>query len=286
MPIDVDKVLGAHLPERRTKWSETDVILYHLGLGAGATPTDPGELAYTYEGALKVLPSYGVIPAVPMLPDMLNLPGMDVDLTRLLHGEQELQLHGVLPVAAEVCTSATVSDVSDKGSGALVVLEAVTRDAHSAQPLCTNRFSAFARGEGGFGRPASRPSPIVPEKPTRAADVEIACTTLPQQALLYRLSGDMNPIHADPDFARRGGFHQPILHGLCSYGIVCKAVVDGVLGGDVSRVLSYRARFAGVVYPGETVVARMWEVDGAVLVDAVCKDRDTAVLSNGVVEVR
>lgn len=285
MPIDVDRVLGAPLPERRSSWEETDVILYHLGLGAGAEPTDPGELAYTYQGSLKVLPSYGVIPAVPMLPDMLKLPGMDVDLARLLHGEQELELHGPLPVAAEVTTSAAIVDIADKGSGALVVMEAVTRDAVTTQPLCTNRFSAFVRGEGGVGRSASQSAPRPPERPSRAPDVELACPTLPQQALLYRLSGDMNPIHADPDFARLGGFDRPILHGLCSYGIVCKAVVDRMLGGEVARVGSYRARFAGVLYPGETVIVRMWDGDGAVVVEASCRERGSAVLSNGVVDL-
>lgn len=286
MPIDVDKVLGAELPERRSSWSATDVILYHLGLGAGANPTDPGELAYTYEAGLKVLPSYGVIPAVPMLPDMLRLPGMDVDLARLLHGEQDLQVHRALPVEASVVTSGTIADLSDKGSGALLVLETVTRDSETSEPLCTNRFSAFIRGEGGFGRTATQSVPSAPEAPTGAPDIEIGVPTLPQQALLYRLSGDMNPIHADPDFARGGGFDQPILHGLCSYGIVCKAVVDAALGGDVTRVTRYRARFTGVVYPGETLIVQMWLLDGSVVVNAVCQERATPVLSNAAIDFR
>jgi acyl dehydratase len=287
MPIDVNSVRGAQLEERSSSWGPTDVILYHLGLGAGVPPTDPAELSYVYEEGLHVLPTFGVIPPSPMLFDMLRLPGMDVDLSKLLHGEQELELHPRLPVTADVRTSAKVCEVSDKGKAALVVLETVTRDARSDQPLVTNRFSAFIRGEGGFGdgdgpRPASPP----PTPPPRQPDLEVERATLPQQALLYRLSGDMNPIHADPEFARKGGFDRPILHGLCSYGMVCKAVVDAVLDGDVGRVGRYRARFAGVVFPGETITVRMWRDPGVVFIEALCKERGTPVLSNAAIEIR
>ena len=287
MPIDVDSVLGAQLEERSGTWRPTDVILYHLGLGAGVPPTDPAELNYVYEDRLHVLPTFGVIPPSPMLFDMLRLPGMDVDLSRLLHGEQDLELHAALPVDGDVRTSARVCEVSDKGKAALVVLETVTRDARSGQPLVTNRFSAFIRGEGGFGESdGSRPASPPPAPPARQPDLEVERATLPQQALLYRLSGDMNPIHADPEFARKGGFDQPILHGLCSYGMVCKAVVDTVLDGDVGRVGRYRARFAGVVFPGETITVQMWPDEGAVFIKALCKERGTPVLANAVIEVR
>ena len=287
MPIDVDSVCGASLEERRNSWGPTDVILYHLGLGAGARATDPAELSYVYEEALQVLPSFGVIPAFPMLWDMLRLPGMDVDLTKILHGEQELELHAALPVRGDVRTTAFISEVSDKGKAALVVLEAVTRDAATDQRLVTNRFSAFIRGEGGFGDgDRSRATPPPPAAPVGPPAVEVECQTLPQQALLYRLSGDMNPIHADPAFARKGGFDRPILHGLCSYGMVCKAVVDAVLDGDVGRVGRYRARFAGVVFPGETIIVRIWRESDVVFVEALCKERGTPVLSNAVIETR
>jgi acyl dehydratase len=286
MPIDIDRALGAELPDRRSSWDATDVILYHLGLGAGVPPTDPAEIAYTFEDGLTVLPSFGVIPAVPMLMDMLEVPGMDVDLARLLHGEQDLEIHGVLPAAATVRTSATITDIYDKGSGALVVLETLTRDAETEQLLATNRFSAFVRGEGGFGRGSDNPSRPPMVRPSRPPDHQVECPTLPQQALLYRLSGDMNPIHANPEFARRGGFDQPILHGLCSYGMVCKAVVDTVLGGDTARVSRYRGRFAGVVYPGETIVAQMWREGTTVFVEALSKERNTPVLTQATVEIR
>jgi acyl dehydratase len=287
MPIDVDAVRGAELEERTSSWGATDVILYHLGLGAGVPPTDRAELSYVYEEGLHVLPTFGVIPPSPMLFDMLRLPGMDVDLSKLLHGEQELKVHAAMPVNGDVRTSARVCEVSDKGKAALVVLETVTRDARSDQRLVTNRFSAFIRGEGGFGdgdrpRPASATPPASPARP---ADREVERVTLPQQALLYRLAGDMNPIHADPEFARKGGFDRPILHGLCSYGIVCKTVVDEMLDGDVDRVALYRARFAGVVYPGETITVRMWRDAGMVFIQALCKERGTPVLSNAVIEI-
>lgn len=288
MPIDVDSLRGAQLQERSHSWGPSDVILYHLGLGAGAVATDPAELKYVYEEGLVVLPSFGVIPAFPMMLDTLRLPGMDVDLSKILHGEQDLQIHEVLPVNGVVRTSANICEVSDKGKAALVVLETVTRNARSNQPLVTNRFSAFIRGEGGFdGADGRRPaSAAPPAPPDREPDVVVDCRTLAQQALLYRLSGDMNPIHADPAFAARGGFDRPILHGLCSYGMICKAVVDNVLSGDVARVGRYRARFAGVVFPGETITVRMWREGAAVLVEALSKDRGAAVLSNAAIEVR
>lgn len=281
MPIDIDRVVGADLPQASASWSADDVILYHLGLGAGMPPTDPGELAYTYEGALKVLPSFGVIPAVPLLSEMLRLPGMDVDLAMILHGEQDLEMHASIPVEGVVQTSARVSDVFDKGNAALVILETVTSSADDSRPLFTNRFSAFVRGEGGFGGESGASSSNKP--PEREPDTVVERSTLPNQALLYRLSGDKNPIHADPEFAKRGGFDQPILHGLCSYGIVCKAVVDEALEGDVERVARYQARFAGVVFPGETLVIRMWREDGRVLVEAGTKERDSAVISNAAI---
>ncbi|MFL0278138.1 MaoC/PaaZ C-terminal domain-containing protein [Mycobacterium sp. SMC-19] len=264
------------------------MILYHLGIGAGAATTDPAELKYVYEEGLRVLPSFGVIPAFSMLQDMLRLSGMDVELSQIPHGEQDLHLHDVLPANGDVRTSANVCEVSDKGKAALVVLETVTRYARSDKPLVTNRFSAFIRGEGGFDDADGRrpPAAAPPEPPDRVPDVVVDCPTLPQQALLYRLSGDMNPIHVDPEFARRGGFDRPILHGLCSYGMVCKAVVDNVLGGEVERGARYRARFAGVVFPGEVITVRMWREKAAVLFEALSKERGSVVLSNASIELR
>ena len=147
-----------------------------------------------------------------------------------------------------------------------------------------NRFAAFLRGEGGFGgEPGPAPGN---EPPARDPDHVVESPTLPQQALLYRLSGDKNPLHIDPSFAQLGGFDKPILHGLCSYGIVCKAVVDSALGGDVAAVAGYRARFSGVVFPGETIVTSMWEEGGRIVVSARTKERDTPVISNAAITLR
>ena len=283
MPIDIDKVLAAQIPETTASWEPDDVILYHLGLGAGVPPTDDGELEYAYEGRLKVLPAYAVQPVFPTLFALAGLPGLDVNLAMLLHGEHDLEVLQPLPTSAQVSTSARITDVFDKGKAALLVLEATTSNGDGT-PLFVNRFSAFIRGEGGFGGDSGPPP--AHEPPERAPDAEVECPTLPQQALLYRLAGDKNPLHADPEFAKLGGFDQPILHGLCSYGIVCKAVVDELLGGDVTQVARYQARFAGVVFPGETIVVQMWREDGAVIVRAATRERGTPVITNAAITLR
>jgi acyl dehydratase len=282
MPIDVDKVIGSELAESEWEWGADQVILYHLGLGAGVPATEPAELAYTYEDQLKVLPSFGVLPVFSVLMSMFSLPGMDINPMMLLHGEQELILHRPLPTAGKVSNRGRVPSVFDKGKGAVVVVETETT-LDGGEHLCTNRFSMFVRGEGGFGGKAGPPPANA--APERDPDVVIESATLPQQALLYRLSGDKNPLHADPSMAALGGFDRPILHGLCSYGIACKAVVDHVLDGDVSKVGVYQARFAGVVFPGETLVTSMWHEGGSILVAAKTKERGTPVISNAAITV-
>jgi acyl dehydratase len=284
MPIDVDKVVGAELPGDVTEWDETAVILYHLGVGAGVPPTDPGELQYTYESSpLKVLPSFGVVPVFRMLGGLVGLEGLTFNPMMLLHGEQDLVLHRPLPARAKVENTGRVAAVYDKGKGALVVVETETRN-EGGDPLCTNRFSAFIRGEGGFGgEPGPQPGN---EAPGRDPDAVVESPTLPQQALLYRLSGDRNPLHVDPAMAALGGFDRPILHGLCSFGMVCKAAVDEMLGGDVARVSRYQARFAGVVFPGETIVTSMWREGDGVVLSAATKERGTPVITNAAVTVK
>jgi acyl dehydratase len=278
MPIDVDKVLGTELPEAVAEWGPDQVILYHLGIGAGVPATDERELAYTYESHLKVLPSFGVLPVFGMMGGMVGLDGMSFNPMMLLHGEQTIEVHKPLPTAAKVTNTGRISDIFDKVKGATVVVTAETRD-ETGDLLCTNRFLSFIRGEGGFGGD-SGPGPRN-QAPEREPDIVVESPTLPQQALLYRLSGDKNPLHVDPTMAAMGGFDTPILHGLCSYGIVCKAVVDHVLDGDVTAVAGWDARFAGVLFPGETIVTSIWrEDDGRILVDARCKERQTPVISN------
>ncbi len=283
MPIDPSKALGAELGSGTSEWNRDQVILYHLGLGAGVPATDPNELEYCYEKNLKVLPSYGVIPVFDALTGLGAVPGLDFNFAMLLHGEQDLEIHQPIPPEAKVTSTGKVKEVWDKGKAALVVLEVATSD-ESGAPLFTNRFSLFLRGEGGFG---GEPGPKAGNKaPDREPDGVIEVTTMPQQALIYRLSGDKNPLHADPEFAKMGGFETPITHGLCSYGVVCKAIVDNLLGGDTTKVARWQARFAGVAYPGETYLISYWKEGDKILVAAASKERGAPIISNAAITVR
>jgi acyl dehydratase len=283
MPVDPAKALGHVLPEATGEWDQDNVILYHLGVGAGVPATDPNELAYTYEGNLKVLPSYGVIPVSGALGSMAGIPGVDINFALVLHGEQDLEIKKTIPTQAKVVHKARIADIFDKGKAALIILEVETAE-EGGDVLFVNRFSIFARGEGGFGGESGPKAGN--QAPDRAPDYRTESTTMPQQALLYRLNGDKNPLHADPEFAKMGGFDTPILHGLCSYGIVCKAVVDTVFGGDTTKVGRYQVRFAGVVFPGETIVTSMWKEGDKILVEAKTKERETPVITNAAITIR
>ena len=283
MTIDPSKALGAELGEGQVTYTKDQVILYHLGLGAGNPATDPNELEYTYEKNLKVLPSFGVIPTFGSMGGIGNVPGLDFNFAMLLHGEQDLQIHQPIPPEATITNKSKIAEIWDKGKAALVVLQVDSTD-EAGKPLFTNRFSLFLRGEGGFGgEPGPKAGNVAPD---RAPDGEVEVPLLPQQALIYRLSGDKNPLHADPEFAKMGGFDTPIIHGLCSYGVVCKAIVDKVLGGDVTKVARYTARFAGVGFPGETYVVSYWKEGDKILIAAKSKERDAKIISNACIEVR
>lgn len=284
MPIDPKQALGAEFPPTESTWDADDVILYHLGIGAGlGKPTDSKELEYTYERNLKVLPSFAVVPVFGVLGNLASIPGVEINFAMVLHGEQEVEIHRPIPTRARVESRGRVVGVYDKGKAALLVLEVESRE-KGGPPLFTNRFAIFARGEGGFGGD-SGPKPGN-EAPARDPDAVVESPTMSHQALLYRLSGDKNPLHADPQFAKLGDFDKPILHGLCSFGIACKAVVDRLLDGAVSRVAGIQARFAGVVFPGETIVTSMWKGDRRVLLAAKTKERGTPVLSNAAMTLR
>ncbi|MGE5720383.1 MAG: MaoC/PaaZ C-terminal domain-containing protein [Nocardioidaceae bacterium] len=271
MPIDPDKAIGAELPERSFAWTESDVLLYHLGVGAGSRQgdqTDPKALRYTLDGAaLQVLPSFGIV--APTLHETdapsLDLPGCDIDLAHVLHGSQEIVVHRPLPTSAHATVRTRISDVWDKGKAAVIVQEGEAVD-QAGEPLFTTRSSIFVRGEGGWGGERGPATKV--ELPERAPDADSSYTTTPQQALLYRLCGDRNPLHADPEFAAAAGFPAPILHGLCSYGIVLRTVVDALLDSDSTAVRGFTARFAGVVFPGETIRVRAWDEGKQVLVSA------------------
>jgi acyl dehydratase len=287
MPIDPSVALGATVPPFSTSWDADDVILYHLGIGAGlGRPTDPAELAYTYEQRLVVLPSFGVVPAFQGLVTAATgqIPGLAVNPIMILHGEQDLEVHTPIPTAGSVEHRPRVASLYDKGKAALVTIEVESGPA--GDPLFTNRFTIFARGEGGFGGDPNSPAPGN-APPDREPDAVAESPTMRHQALIYRLSGDKNPLHADTDFAKLGGFDTPILHGLCTYGIACKAVVDTLLDGDVNAVARYQVRFTGVVFPGETVVTSMWREGDRIVLSATTKERgDKPVLSNAAIWTR
>lgn len=278
MPVDPAAALAAEPMTSTYAWTQDDVILYHLGLGAGIEhPLADGELAYIYENGLKVLPSFGVVPPFSSIFALNEFPGIDINMMLVLHGEHELEIHRPIPTDATVTNTARIAAVADKGKAALITLELVTSGA-DGEPLFTNRAMIFARGEGGFGGdPGTSVTVTVPD---REPDATFSSPTLVQQAHIYRLSGDKNPLHADPQFAAFAGFDRPILHGLATYGIALKAVVDGMLEGDTTRVAGYRARFSGVVFPGETIRTQAWRDGDEIVVQAATAERGETVLSN------
>lgn len=284
MPIEPEKALKHKFPGSKCSYHQDQVILYHLGIGAGVPPTDPGELEYTYEKNLKVLPSFGVIPVFGAMGGIVGgVPGLSFNPALLLHGEQDIEVHRPLPPAAKLENETRIAGIYDKGKAALAVLEIATRE-EGGDPLFTNRFSLFLRGEGGFGGESGPKAGN--EAPSRKPDHVVESPTLPQQALLYRLCGDKNPLHADPEFAKMGGFEKPILHGLCSFGIVCKAAVDHALKGDVKDVARYQARFAGIFFPGETMVTSLWREGDKILISSKSKERDAPVITNAAITLR
>ena len=280
MPIDLTSALGAELQPVEFSWTSTDVQLYHLALGAGSDPMDARELRYLTDGTPQVLPTFSSVAATFHMtePPRVSFPGIDIELGRVLHASEAVTVHAPLPPSGSARATTRITDIWDKGKAAVIVNETKVTDPHGAPLWSTNR-SIFARGEGGFGGERG-PSTSV-ETPGRAPDFEADITVLPQQALLYRLCGDRNPLHSDPGFAAAAGFPRPILHGLCTYGMTCKALVDTVLDGDTRRVGAYGARFAGVVFPGETIRASVWQEGNRFVGVVTAPDRDdTVVLSD------
>jgi acyl dehydratase len=254
MALDHSLVGVPSEPQLRS-WDSKDALLYAVGVGAGLG--DPlQELEFTTENCAgieqQVLPTFGVLVAQARTGRNLG----DFDPAMLVHAEQYVELHRPLPVAGTVRSTATVTGIYDKGSGALVVTENVAVDADTGEPLVTSRGSTFIRGEGGFGGPRGTEPPW--ELPDRAPDHQVVRETRPEQALLYRLSGDRNPLHVDPKFAARGGFSQPILHGLCTYGVTGRALLRTVCDGDPARFRSMSGRFSRPVLPGEPLTVSVW----------------------------
>jgi acyl dehydratase len=284
MAIDYPAVLALREEGRRFAWTERDALLYALGVGMGGDPMDRDELCFVYERDLRVLPTFATVVAwgAGIGPERIGL-----DRRRTLHGEEKTTLHRPMPASASIVADSRVVAVYDKGpdKGAVVVRETVLRDAGSGEAIATLTRTAFARGDGGFGGPTEG-GDAPPVRPPRAPDAVIELPTHPGLALLYRLSGDMNPLHAEPEVARAAGFERPILHGLCTYGLTCRAVLRAFCGNDPTRMESHATRFSAPVLPGDTVTVDLW-IDGkTVHFEAHVKARGVTVIKNGISVLR
>ena len=278
MAIDYDHIMSLKLTDQEFSYGDRESMLYALGVGMGRDPLDESELAYTFErDTLKTVPSMAaVLTRMPLLKDC------GYDYSKVLHGEMGLTLHRPLAPEGELLADARVVEAYDKGEGrgALILTETVARDKSDGTPVFTARSATFARADGGFGGctdPSPQPHPV----PDRTPDVSCALETRADQALLYRLNGDRNPLHRDPDFAKKAGFDMPILHGLCSYGIACHAVLKTMCDYDQARMKTFDVRFSSPVFPGETQVVEMWKDDVVVSFRVRIKERDVVSINNG-----
>lgn len=280
MAIDLDRLMSWPVPEGRQTLTPKDCILYALGVGLGADPTDERQLRFVYEKELRPLPTMAAVLAYPGF--WQRDPALGLDWVRLLHAEQAVEIHRPLPTEGALVGRTRVTNVVDKGAskGALLFQERRVEDA-DGQLLCTVSMTSFCRGDGGFGGP-SGPVPEPAAVPDRTPDRVHDLPTLPQAALIYRLSGDYNPLHAEPAIARGAGFERPILHGLCTFGVAGHAVLAACCGYDPDAIRSIRARFTAPVYPGETLRTEMW-IAGAddIRFRTRALERDVIVLNNG-----
>ena len=253
-------VVGEPGRPRERSWTSADALLYAVGVGAGLG--DPlSELQFTTENSegitQQVLPTFGVLISQAAAARSLG----EFDRAQLVHAEQSFELHRPLPVSGTVRTVSTVTGIYDKGSGALVMIQNEAVDAVTSEPMVTARSGAFIRGEGGFGGERGSSEPW--QRPERPADHQVVLPTRPEQALIYRLSGDRNPLHADPKFAARGGFARPILHGLCTYGVTGRALLHTLCGSEPARFASMSGRFTHPVLPGDSLAISIWVADAA-----------------------
>ncbi|MBK8258214.1 MAG: SDR family NAD(P)-dependent oxidoreductase [Polyangiaceae bacterium] len=290
--IDVDKAHGYEYPPVKAKYDERDVAIYALGVGAAQNPLDEEELRYVYEmhrEGFVVLPTFGVAPVLKTIFDLakqgIQAPGMNYGFDRILHGEQYLEIKRPLPQNGTLEHRLKVKDIFDKGKNALIITEVKSYD-DQGDLLMVNELTTVVRGAGGWGGDRG-PSADINTAPDRAPDATIEERISENQALLYRLSGDWNPLHADPSFATAFGFPKPILHGLCTFGYAARHVVKSFAKNRDARYFkSIKARFADSVFPGETLITEMWkESDGKVIFRCKVKERDKVVISNAAVEL-
>jgi acyl dehydratase len=280
MPIVYDKLLALKIPEVVQAYTEKDSILYALGVGLGRDPMDEDELPFVYEKDLKLLPTFAVV---------LGWPGFwvrdldtGVDWVKVVAGEQGLVLHRPLARRGTVVGRTRVTDIVDKGAGkgALVYSERALIDGASGEKIATVTQTTFCRGDGGFGGPP-RDTPAVHAIPTRPPDVVCDRGTRPEAALIYRLSGDPNPLHADPAVAQAAGFPRPILHGLATFGVACHGILKCLCDHDPRRLKAISGRYSAPVFPGETIRTEIWRDGAIVSFRARVVERDVIALNNG-----
>ena len=287
MTINYDTLMKCNIPLVEQTLSKRDTMLYALGVGLGANPMDEQQLQYVYDKNLQALPTMAII---------LGYPGpwhatMDTGITRshVVHGEQGFVIHKPLPVEGVVTGKTRLTDVLDKGAdkGALLLTQNEVRNKATGELICTLTSTTFCRKDGGFGGPSTPRGPQKPtqEIPTRAPDQICDLATLPQAALIYRLSGDYNPLHAEPEYAARAGFKQPILHGRATFSVVGHALLKTCCNYDAAKFKSMEGRFSSPVYPGEVIRTEMWMDGKVVTFRATVPARGVTVLTNGRAEI-
>jgi acyl dehydratase len=283
--MNLDKLISRSFPPLEQAYGAKDTILYALGVGVGADPMDPKELPFVYEKSLRIIPSQASVIAYPGA--WLTESALEIDYVKVLHGEQGIVFERPLEPTAAVRGEYEVLGVDDKGpgKGAVISFEKRIVDAKAGAIICRVRSTYFLRGDGGCGswkQPAAVPSAL----PDRAADRVIELPTLPRQALIYRLSGDYNPVHIDPEVAAKAGFAKPILHGLCTFGIACFGLVQHLCAGDPARLAEIFVRFSRPVYPGDTIRLELFEEENSWRFRARTKERDEVVLDRGLVRLK
>ena len=281
MPLDYDTLLNWPFEEVEHSYSKRDTMLYALGLGFGSDPNDQGQLTYVYEKSLKSFPTMAVVLGHPG--NWMTNPKAGINMVKVLHGEQHLTIHKDLPIEGTIVGQTKVLDVIDKGSdrGALISIQRTIYEKSTGDLLNTQIAVIFARGNGGFGGPSGKSLPRPQEIPERAPDCHEDLFIGSHAALLYRLNGDYNPLHSDPEIARSAGFDQPILHGLATYGVAARALMLSLRDGTSTRFTSFNARFSAPVFPGETLRTEMWHEPDVIIFRASVLDRGVTVLNNG-----
>jgi acyl dehydratase len=279
MPLDYDKLMATSVLGLPMSYCDSEAILYALGIGMGSDPLDRNELPFVYEqGApFRTVPTLATV----LVPDMFP-PGLGWDFSQVLHSEQRMQLYRPLPPKADLLIDKRVVDAFDWGprKGAIILFEAEGRLASDDTVIFSLGCTVMARGDGGFGGPMGK-GPKPHRAPRREPDLSCDIVTTKDQALLFRLTGDRNPLHADPDLAAKVGFEAPILHGMCTYGIACRAILKTICDYDYTLIESFEARFTAPVIPGDTITTDMWQDGNVVSFRCTVKDRDLIVLRNG-----